>query len=157
MRGDVPLEEPKEAGIRFLKQQDNPQINDPNSYDVRTERIYSDALTSIPAGRGKNAHAYHHLMTAIIIKLFMPPLHSPSIETEIEGEQQRIDIVTTNHAERGFFYHISESYDIHAPFVFVECKNYLPATKIANEEVFQLSGRFSEKRGRFGDIDLSQE
>lgn len=67
--------------------------------------------------------------------------------TVILSGRKRIGMVITNHAKHGFFNNLTESYNIHAPLVFIECKNY---GTIGEKETEQISGRLSKKRGMFG-------
>lgn len=63
--------------------------------------------------------------------------------------RKRIDIVFNNSAESGFFYNLpNKDVSLPCPFVFVECKNY--TGEVANPELDQLGGRFSNRRGRVG-------
>ena len=105
-------------------------------------------LESIPSG-SKNASDYHNLIIGILELLFYPNLSSPKKEKEIHEGRKRIDIVFNNSSETGFFFTIpSHNITLPCPFVFVECKNY--TGEVANPEIDQLSGRFSNRRGRIG-------
>jgi hypothetical protein len=141
------MEPRKETGIRILTDKDNPQLNEPYPDETKIEEIYMDALRNVPPGE-EHAHEYHHIMAAILTRLFVPPLSNPKVEHKIVDELKRVDIVMTNHAASGFFYSLSASYKVYAPFTFIECKNY--ETEIGNPEVDQLSGRLNETRGQFG-------
>lgn len=105
-------------------------------------------LASIPSGTA-NASNYHNLIVGILELLLYPNLSSPKKEREIHEGRKRIDITFNNSAETGFFFTLPNSNaTLLCPFVFVECKNY--TGEIANPELDQLSGRFSNRRGRVG-------
>ena len=53
-----------------------------------------------------------------------------------------------NSARSGPFADIAISRNFPASYVFFECKNY--GREVGNPEIDQLSGRFSEKRGKLG-------
>jgi hypothetical protein len=78
--------------------------------------------------------------------LFYPHLTQPRKEWDIHDGRKRIDIVFTNTAGGGFFYWVGQHYS--APLIIVECKNY--SGDVANNELDQLAGRFSPRRGRVG-------
>lgn len=105
-------------------------------------------LESIPSGT-KNASKYHNLIIGILELLFYPNLSSPKKEKEIHEGRKRIDIVFNNSSETGFFFNLpSKNILLPCPYVYVECKNY--TGEVANPEIDQLSGRFSNRRGRVG-------
>lgn len=107
-----------------------------------------DKLASIPSGTA-NASNYHNLIIGILELLLYPNLSSPKKEVDIHSGRKRIDITFNNSAETGFFFTLPNSNNIlPCPFVFVECKNY--TGEVANPELDQLSGRFSNRRGRVG-------
>lgn len=105
-------------------------------------------LENIPSGT-QNASKYHNIIIGILELLFYPNLSSPKKEKEIHEGRKRIDIVFNNSAEKGFFF-TTPYYNINlpCPFIFIECKNYTGEVK--NPEIDQLSGRFSNIRGRIG-------
>ena len=105
-------------------------------------------LASIPSGTA-NASNYHNLIIGILELLLYPNLSSPKKEVDIHHGRKRIDITFNNSAENGFFFTLpSSNAMLPCPFVFVECKNY--TDEVANPELDQLSGRFSNRRGRVG-------
>ena len=105
-------------------------------------------MRSVPSGT-KNASNYHNLIIGILELLFYPNLSSPKKEKEIHEGRKRIDIVFNNSDEDGFFYTTpSHNVTLPCPYVYVECKNY--TGEVANPEIDQLSGRFSNMRGRVG-------
>ena len=107
-----------------------------------------DKLASIPSGTA-NASNYHNLIIGILELLFYPNLSSPKKEVDIHRGRKRIDITFNNSAETGFFFTLPNNNPLlPCPFIFVECKNY--TGEVANPELDQLSGRFSNRRGRVG-------
>ncbi len=107
-------------------------------------------LASIPSGSA-NASNYHSLIIGILELLLYPHLSSPKKEVEIHSGRKRIDITFNNSAESGFFFTLpNQNAMLPCPFVFVECKNY--TGEVANPELDQLGGRFSNRRGRVGII-----
>lgn len=105
-------------------------------------------LEEIPSGTS-NASNYHELIIGILELLLYPNLSSPKKEQEIHEGRKRIDIRFNNSAETGFFFTLpNTNVSLPCPFVYVECKNY--TGEVANPELDQLSGRFSNRRGRVG-------
>lgn len=105
-------------------------------------------LEEIPPGT-ENASTYHELIIGILELLLYPNLSSPKKEQEIHEGRKRIDIKFNNSAETGFFFTLPNTHNsLPCPFVYVECKNY--TGEVANPELDQLSGRFSNRRGRVG-------
>ncbi len=107
-----------------------------------------EKLDSIPAGTA-NASNYHDLIIGIMELLFYPNLSSPRKEKEIHEGRKRIDIVFNNSAESGFFFTVP-NHNVNLPcnYLFVECKNY--TSEVSNPELDQLSGRFSNRKGKIG-------
>ena len=83
---------------------------------------------------------------ALLSALFYPELATPEKQVKIHAGRKRIDITYDNVARRGFFSWVSQHYP--APKIFTECKNY--SREIANPELDQIAGRFSDRRGRVG-------
>jgi hypothetical protein len=145
--GDISLPAKEKIGINLINEKEGVNGNVPNPDHLKNETLFIKALENLPPG-SQTATQYHNLITAICLNLFMPPLKKYSIEEEINEGRKRIDLVLTNNAESGFFKRLITHYQIHAPFIFIECKNY--ASEIGNEEVDQLNGRMKSKRGKFG-------
>lgn len=105
-------------------------------------------LESIPTGTN-SASKYHNLIIGILELLFYPNLSSPKKEQEIHEGRKRIDIMFNNSAETGFFFTLpNQNVTLPCPYIYVECKNY--TGEVANPEIDQLSGRFSNRRGKVG-------
>lgn len=109
--------------------------------------LLSDALSSIPVGN-ETASDYHNLMIGIVEFLFFPNLLHPVKEREIHQGRKRIDIVLENGARMGIFDRLHSVRNLPCPFIVFECKNY--GREVANPELDQISGRFSDLRGKFG-------
>ncbi|GGR11174.1 hypothetical protein [Deinococcus ruber] len=119
----------------------HPQVID---YDA----IIED-LRSIPKGRD-SASRYHNAVFGILELLLYPMLRTPKKEAEILEGRKRIDIRFNNGFTHGFFGELYRNYQIKAPFIFFECKNY--RSELANPEFDQITGRFSKRRGQLGFI-----
>ncbi len=99
-----------------------------------------------PSGAA-DADKYHRAVQALLAAILYPSLVNPKREFEIHDGRKRIDITFTNEDQRGFFAWVHNKV-VHAPYVFVECKNY--GADLANPEIDQLTGRFSNARGQLG-------
>jgi len=117
---------------------------DPREVDVKA---ILDRLQDIPAGN-EAASTYHNTILGALTAIFSPSLVYPRKEQEINEGRKRIDIAFTNRDKTGFFYFLTTVHGIQCPYIFFECKNY--GRDVANPEVDQLAGRFSDTRGRFG-------
>lgn len=105
-------------------------------------------LESIPSGAA-SASKFQNLIIGILELLLYPNLSTPKKEREIHEGRKRIDIVFNNSAESGFFFDLpNKNVLLPCPFVYVECKNY--TGEVENPELDQLSGRFSNRRGKVG-------
>ena len=104
-----------------------------------------EKLKTIPTGR-ETADDYHNAMVGILEAMFSPYLYAPTKEDRIHNGRKIIDITFLNGAKEGFFDFLTN----HVPCqkIICECKNY--TDDLANNELDQLSGRFSPRRGRFG-------
>lgn len=116
--------------------------------DINYEKLISD-LDNIPAG-AEYASAYHNHISGVLQAIFYPALRNPEKEQEINDGRKRIDIAFSNGAKSGFFEDLKSNYGVFSPFIFFECKNY--SKDPANPELDQITGRFSDKRGKFGII-----
>lgn len=106
-------------------------------------------LRSIKAGRS-HAGVYHQTVRLIFDYVFEGLLGIGWNEKVLSSEDKRVDIVYSNHAEKGFFSTLLLKTNVLAPYIFVECKNY--SKDIDNPVFDQLAGRFGDMRGRFGII-----
>jgi hypothetical protein len=103
------------------------------------------ALESVEPGR-TDAHEYEVAVKNLFDAMFYPWLIYPTTQTRIHQGRKIIDITYMNMAQDDFFRWLADHY--HAQFIIVECKNYTDDP--ANNEIDQLSGRFSPRRGQFG-------
>lgn len=106
-----------------------------------------DALRSISPGNAEAA-TYHAIMIGAMEFLFFPSLLNPKKEKEIHDGRKRIDIVMENGAHSGILHRLHSIRGLPCPFVPIECKNY--GKELENPELDQISGRFSNHRGRLG-------
>lgn len=139
------LEEFKKKALTNSKPLEGNIMENINPSDIC--EILSNKLINIPCGT-KHASAFHDLMIGIFEFLLYPKLVNPTKELGINDRRKRIDISFTNISEHGFFTYVPTKVNIPCPLVFIECKNYKDDVK--NEELDQLIGRFSTKRGRLG-------
>lgn len=116
------------------------------SYNNPTS-ILSEKLSKIPSGND-GATSYHRLCIDILNTLFYPDLSMFEKEAEIDEGRKRIDIIAANTSHCGFFFDICMKYQLRAPKIIIECKNY--SSDIENPELDQLAGRLGSKRGVFG-------
>lgn len=115
------------------------------------EAAFAQALIeALPAIEPGNASAgrFHSFMVGALEFIFYPSLIYPVKEDEINQGRKRIDISFTNNSSRGFFFRRRTEARANAVKIMVECKNY--QKEIANPELDQLGGRFSDQRGRLG-------
>ncbi|WP_146248699.1 hypothetical protein [Curtobacterium sp. MCLR17_044] len=105
------------------------------------------SVEEVPPGR-EGADDYHWAIQNLLNALFFPALTSPRRESEIHEGRKRIDIRYVNQAQSGFFHWVREIKHVPSSFVVVECKNY--TGPLSNPEFDQLTGRFSEERGKVG-------
>ena len=103
------------------------------------------ALGNIEPGRS-DAHAYEVAVKNLFDAMFYPWLMYPETQTRIHDGRKIIDITYMNMAQDDFFRWLRDHYP--AQYIIVECKNYTDDP--ANNEIDQLSGRFSPRRGKFG-------
>lgn len=110
-------------------------------------QLLLDEMLTIPAG-DVSATVYHRACEKLITALFDPHLGNMQLEDEIHEGRKRIDISYDNLSPRGTFFWLKSNF--HCAVVPVECKNY--SRDVANPELDQISGRFSDRRGFFGII-----
>jgi hypothetical protein len=94
----------------------------------------------------EGATLYHRAVFDLLSAMFYPPLVNFKKEDKIHNGRKRIDIICDNAATAGFFDWANRGY--HCPIIPIECKNY--DHDLANPELDQLSGRFSDQRGIIG-------
>jgi hypothetical protein len=108
------------------------------------KELYEAVLAISPGKAG--ATAFHRAVRDLLTALFYPALIHPQIEREINEGRKRVDLVYANVASTGFFRWVAQHYG--APHIVIECKNY--SADLGNDELDQLTGRFSPRRGRIG-------
>jgi hypothetical protein len=146
---DSSIEDPLKIKPKRLERTPESNIVRPDPPALSLEGKYSTQLSKIPPGP-KHAGAFHSLVLAIFKYLFMPNrIRRMKKEHDLFEGRKRIDIMCRTGKE-GFFSDLHNDYEINAPYVIVECKNY--STDIANPEFDQLLGRLSTRRGQFGMI-----
>ncbi len=106
-----------------------------------------DSLVQINVGNAA-ATQFHRFMVGALEFIFYPDLIYPVCEDEINEGRKRIDISFTNNGSTGFFFRRRTEARANASKIMVECKNY--QKEMANPELDQLAGRFSDVRGRLG-------
>ena len=104
-------------------------------------------LDGIAVG-AQHANQFHSFVAQALEAIFYPSLRYPQKEEEIHEGRKRVDITFNNGDRSDFFAELNSKYNVVSPFIFFECKNY--SIDPVNPELDQLSGRFSEKRGKFG-------
>ncbi|PHS31145.1 MAG: hypothetical protein COA95_06770 [Methylophaga sp.] len=102
-------------------------------------------LTAVPTGKADSTK-YENIIESIFTALFYPSLCYPKKQTPIHSRRKIVDITYTNEARAGFFFWLARHYP--SALMIVECKNY--GNEVANNELDQLSGRFSLSRGQVG-------
>lgn len=120
----------------------------PNEIDILIEALKYNLMT-IPEGN-EHFKDYENTIKGITQLLFYPDLTNPQVQKEINDGRKRVDLVYTNIARKRVFSTIRDIYDIPSNFIFIECKNY--SKDIANPELDQMIGRFSNNNGRVGII-----
>ena len=138
----------KERKQRTLKQQQQSDADwcaGINEKEIADELI--EQLPKIQLGN-KTASEFHNFCIGALEFILFPTLNHPQKEREIHEGRKRIDIVFHNGAQNGFFFEMRTQPQYRSAIVMIECKNY--THDINNPEIDQLSGRFSEIRGKFG-------
>jgi len=120
-----------------------------DSISMNFDKLMTD-LVKIKTGKAPHSEIYHSHIFKILNILFSPNLKSPKKEERINEGRKRIDISYTNTTNPGFFNDLIAIHRIRAPYIHIECKNY--SNDVANPELDQIRGRFSETKGMFGII-----
>jgi hypothetical protein len=106
-----------------------------------------DKLMAIAPGNA-GATIYHRAVEELLTAIFYPELGNMRLEEKLHDGRKRVDIMYDNVSTIGFFNWLNRGY--RCPLVPIECKNY--GRDIANPELDQMIGRFSDLRGQFGII-----
>jgi len=106
-----------------------------------------ERITAILPGNA-GAGLYHRSVADLLSAVFYPSLANFKIEDAIHDGRKRIDITCDNLATAGFFDWVGRRF--HCPIIPIECKNY--GRDLANPELDQIAGRFSDLRGNLGII-----
>ncbi|QOV37281.1 hypothetical protein IM697_02130 [Streptomyces ferrugineus] len=104
-----------------------------------------DQVEAISPGNA-GASMYHRAVESLLTALLYPFCSNMKIEAEIHEGRKRIDILYDNVAGVGFFDWVARRHG--STVLPVECKNY--SREPGNEELDQISGRFSRERGWVG-------
>jgi len=115
--------------------------------EVVVSRALKAALKSIRPGTN-DAAAYHSIMIGMMEFLLYPSLLNPKKESPLHDGRKRIDIRMENGARSGIFDRLHSIRNVPCAFVAIECKNY--GKEVGNPELDQISGRFSQQRGKVG-------
>jgi hypothetical protein len=106
--------------------------------------IYERITAILPGKAG--ATIYHRAVLDLLSAIFYPSLINFKKEDPLHSGRKRIDITCDNAAHVGFFDWVNRGF--HCPIIPIECKNY--ERDLANPELDQLAGRFSDQRGMLG-------
>jgi len=126
-----------------------PLVNEDLAVTVGAPQVdFMEAYGKVGAIRPgpEGATLYHRAVFDLLSAIFYPALVNFKKEDKIHGGRKRIDITCDNEASTGFFHWVNRGY--HAQTIPIECKNY--DHDVANPELDQLSGRFSDQRGTLG-------
>ncbi len=104
-------------------------------------------LGAVPKGTMGATH-FHACVREVFDCLFGGKLARGQSEVPLDGGSKRVDLVYENIDQSGFFYSLRDRFGIHAPYIFVECKNY--SFDLSTPELDQLAGRLNSKRGNVG-------
>ncbi|MFI5994821.1 hypothetical protein ACIBAC_23650 [Streptomyces sp. NPDC051362] len=104
-----------------------------------------DQIEAVSPGNA-GASMYHRAVESLLTALLYPFCANMKIEAEIHEGRKRIDILYDNVAGLGFFDWVARHHG--SAVLPVECKNY--SQEPGNEELDQISGRFSRERGWVG-------
>ncbi len=137
----------KSTGVKYETKLPT-KIATPKEIDILEQ--YSLELDRIKPGGKKRASRYHQLIFNILCKIFCPQLKNPQKEEKINQSRKRVDMTLDNKANSGFFKDLRDTYNIPAPIIFIECKNYSNA--LETPEYDQIEGRLNKRRGMFGII-----
>ncbi|RYZ82155.1 MAG: hypothetical protein EOP04_22600 [Proteobacteria bacterium] len=94
-----------------------------------------------------DANRYHSAVEEFLSSALYPMLSNGRKEEKLHDGRKRVDIVYDNVDRSRFFFWLAQ-HGYRCPFIFVECKNY--SRNVENPEFDQLSGRFSDQRGKIG-------
>lgn len=133
--------------IKFVNPSSRTPLVIPNPPEFEFEELCIALLQKLPSGK-RNATQFHRLSELILRRVFQYELGTFVIEQELDEGIKRVDIIAKNHAAKGFFRRLDNSYHIPSPNIFIECKNY--SEDPANQEVDQLAQRLRPNRGMFG-------
>ena len=132
--------------IKPMTHEEMEEFVDSIDIDILIDNLVNQ-LSNINTGR-EAATEYHMFIRDVLELLFYPYLVNPSVEEVIHDGRKRIDIVLENNSKAGFFHNLHNIGRVFCPYVYIECKNY--GQEVANPEIDQLAGRFSDYRGKFG-------
>lgn len=120
--------------------------NESAAYKKAAARLIDD-LKDINPGKD-DAGKFQNWAIGAFELLFIGYLSHPKKEEKLHEGRKRVDITFSNYASEKIFHKLQSLEGFPSNYIFIECKNYREDP--ANVELDQLSGRFSDRRGKLG-------
>lgn len=141
------LDHYRENAKRFSNPMSHEQIAEAEQNSAPSYETLLNDVLSINTGQ-HDSNNYENAIEKLLTAILFPSLTYPQKQHKIHEGRKRIDITYANSAQKGFFSWLSNHFP--CAYIFVECKNYSYGNEVGNEELDQLSGRFSPSRGKVG-------